>query len=55
MIAARDEIDGGAVALHYDELNRHAQNRVFALTILRIWIAYRVGAMRHGVFTFVKV
>lgn len=36
-------------------LNRHARNRVFALTILRIWIAYRVGAMRYGVFTFVKV
>lgn len=32
----------------------HAQNRVFALTILRIWIAYRIGAMRYGIFTFVK-
>ena len=35
-------------------LDRHAHNRVFGLTILRIWIAYRVGAMRYGVFTFVK-
>ncbi len=35
-------------------LNRHASNRVFVLTILRIWIAYRTGAMRYGVFTFVK-
>ncbi|HEX8680440.1 MAG TPA: class I SAM-dependent methyltransferase [Chthoniobacterales bacterium] len=34
--------------------SRHARNRVFALTILRIWIAYRVGAMRYGIFTFVK-
>ena len=34
--------------------SRHAKNRVFALTILRIWIAYRVGAMRYGIFTFVK-
>ena len=34
--------------------NRHAHNRIFALTIFRIWIAYRVGAMRYGVFTFVK-
>jgi tocopherol O-methyltransferase len=34
--------------------SRHASNRIFALTILRIWIAYRVGAMRYGVFTFVK-
>lgn len=32
----------------------HAQNRVFALTILRIWLAYRIGAMKYGVFTFVK-
>ncbi len=35
--------------------NRHAHNRVFALTILRIWIAYRVEAMRYGIFTFEKV
>lgn len=35
-------------------LNRHAHNRVFGLTILRIWMAYRVGAMRYAVFTFVK-
>ncbi|CAN5512628.1 methyltransferase domain-containing protein [soil metagenome] len=32
----------------------HAQNRIFGLTIFRIWIAYRVDAMRYGVFTFVK-
>jgi tocopherol O-methyltransferase len=32
----------------------HARNRIFALTILRIWLAYRMGAMRYGVFTFVK-
>ena len=32
----------------------HARNRVFALTTLRIWIAYRTAAMRYGVFTFVK-
>ncbi len=35
-------------------LSRHAHNRIFALTILRIWIAYRIGAMRYGVFTFAK-
>ncbi len=34
--------------------NPHEGNRVFALTILRIWIAYRVNAMRYGLFTFVK-
>lgn len=31
--------------------NRHAENRVFALTIVRLWIAFRTGAMRYGVFT----
>jgi tocopherol O-methyltransferase len=35
-------------------INRHAQNRIFALTIVRLWIAFRNGAMRYGVFTFVK-
>ena len=34
--------------------SRHARNRVFALTIPRIWLAYRVNAMRYGIFTFVK-
>ena len=34
--------------------NPHARNRVFGLTILRIWIAYRTGAMRYGIFTFTK-
>ncbi len=33
-------------------LGRHARNRVFALTAFRIWLAYRTGAMRYGVFTF---
>ena len=32
--------------------NRHATNRIFTLTILRIWLAYRTGAMRYGIFTF---
>ncbi|MFN2475427.1 MAG: methyltransferase domain-containing protein [Chthoniobacterales bacterium] len=32
----------------------HAKNRIFALTILRIWIAYRCGAMRYGIITFVR-
>ena len=32
----------------------HAQNRIFGLTILRIWLAYRTDAMRYGIFTFVK-
>ena len=34
--------------------SRHARNRVFALTTLRIWLAYRSGTMRYGIFTFVK-
>src|SRR5688572_30430585 len=32
--------------------NRHATNRIFTLTVLRIWLAYRTGAMRYGIFTF---
>lgn len=32
-------------------LDRHASNRVFALTIVRLWIAFRTGAMRYGMFT----
>jgi tocopherol O-methyltransferase len=36
-------------------LNPHAQNRVFARTIFRIWIAYLTGAMRYGVFTLTRL
>ena len=31
-------------------LNKHKTNRIFALTILRIWLAYNTGAMRYGIF-----
>jgi len=34
--------------------NRHAHNRIFALTTLRLWLAFRTGAMRYGVFTLRK-
>lgn len=34
--------------------NRHARNRVFALTMFRIWIAYNTGAMRYGIFSAVR-
>ncbi len=34
--------------------NRHARNRIFALTMFRIWLAYRTGAMRYGIFTAKK-
>jgi len=27
---------------------------VFALTLLRIWLAYEIGAMRYGILTFQK-
>ena len=30
------------------------RNRVFAATIGRIWLAYRTGAMRYGIFEFKK-
>jgi tocopherol O-methyltransferase len=29
-------------------------NRIFAATIVRIWLAYRMRAMRYGIFTFAK-
>jgi tocopherol O-methyltransferase len=29
-------------------------NRVFALTLLRIWLAYQLGAMRYGILTYAK-
>ncbi len=32
----------------------HAHNRIFAVTIFRIWLAYKTGAMRYGIFTFAK-
>jgi tocopherol O-methyltransferase len=35
--------------------NRHARNRIFALTIFRIWLAYRCGAMRYGIFAFQRI
>jgi hypothetical protein len=27
-----------------------ARNRVFLLTMIRIWLAYILGAMRYGIF-----
>jgi tocopherol O-methyltransferase len=35
-------------------LREGGPNRIFALTLLRIWFAYEVGAMRYGILTFVK-
>ena len=35
-------------------INRHARNRVFALTMFRIWLAYNTGAMRYGIFAAEK-
>ena len=36
-------------------LDRHARNRVFALTMFRIWLAYRTGAMRYGLIAVAAV
>jgi tocopherol O-methyltransferase len=33
-------------------LSRSSRNRVFALSLLRLILAYRTGAMRYGIFTF---
>ncbi len=35
-------------------LDRKNDNRIFAITMLRIWLAYRTGAMRYVVFTAMK-
>jgi tocopherol O-methyltransferase len=35
-------------------VDRHRRNRVFALTIFRIWAAFETGALRYGILTGVK-
>ena len=35
-------------------LREGGPNRVFALTVFRIWLAYEIGAMRYGILTFAK-
>jgi len=35
--------------------NRHARNRIFALTMFRIWLAYNIGSMRYGILTARKI
>lgn len=35
-------------------IDPRSQNAVFGLTIMRLWIAFRTGAMRYGVFTLRK-
>jgi tocopherol O-methyltransferase len=35
-------------------MDKHARNRVFAIIILRLWLAYRTGAMRYGIFTLTR-
>jgi tocopherol O-methyltransferase len=35
-------------------LNHAAENRVFAKTVFRIWLAYQTGSMQFGIFTGVK-
>lgn len=32
-------------------LDRRSEERVFAVTMVRIWLAYRLGAMRYGLLT----
>jgi len=31
-------------------LNGHSHNRIFALTIFRIWLAYNIGSIQYGIF-----
>jgi tocopherol O-methyltransferase len=32
-------------------LDPRRRNRIFALTVIRLWLAYRIGAMRYGIIT----
>jgi tocopherol O-methyltransferase len=34
--------------------DRSIRNRIFAFTVLRIWLAYQIGAMRYRIFRFDK-
>ncbi len=34
--------------------NRSIRNRIFAFTVVRIWLAYQVGAMQYRIFRFDK-
>jgi tocopherol O-methyltransferase len=34
--------------------NRHRRNRIFALTIFRLWLAFETGALRYGILTGTK-
>jgi tocopherol O-methyltransferase len=31
--------------------DRRRRNRIFALTVVRLWLAYKIGAMRYGIVT----
>ena len=35
-------------------LDPRSQNAIFGVTIVRLWVAFRTGAMRYGVFTLAK-
>ena len=30
------------------------RNRIFALTVVRLWLAYRIGAMQYGILTLIR-
>ncbi|HEV2557676.1 MAG TPA: class I SAM-dependent methyltransferase [Microvirga sp.] len=48
-VAARVATDG---ATRRFLLDRRSRNRIFALTLLRLIVAYRTGAMRYGLLSF---
>ncbi len=35
-------------------MNRHRRNRVFAVTVFRIWAGFETGALRYGILTGIK-
>ena len=48
------KIIGSNADLRRQWLRRDWANRVFAKTVFRIWLAYRTGSMRYGVFSATK-
>ena len=55
-ICARRVVQGLVQNQSYRQFLFHgpSSNRIFALTLLRIWLAYQIGCMRYGILTALK-
>jgi tocopherol O-methyltransferase len=45
---------GSNAELRHELFRPDWDNRVFAKTVFRIWLAYRTGSMRYGIFSATK-